>query len=133
MNEFNENLTVEDLNTETLGFLFMERLLAEQRALERRMTEFEFKHMMNNSMQQHRNQLFAETLLLATLLLRHAQENDPKLLEQATQRLQDIAKHAADTEPYLSMHETFWRDFIDVCGKTIKTRALKGAVNQKFD
>ncbi|MDK4563539.1 hypothetical protein QG053_00465 [Kingella kingae] len=44
MNEFNENLTVEDLNTETLGFLF-----------------------------------------------------------------------------------------IDVCGKTIKTRALKGAVNQKFD
>ncbi|SNB80092.1 Uncharacterised protein [Kingella negevensis] len=25
MNEFNENLTVEDLNTETLGFLFMEK------------------------------------------------------------------------------------------------------------
>lgn len=23
MNEFNENLTVEDLNTETLGFLFI--------------------------------------------------------------------------------------------------------------
>lgn len=133
MNEFNENLTADELDAEILGSLFIEKLLMEQQALERRMAEFEFRHMMDNSMQQHRNQLFAETLLLVTLLLRHAQENDPKLLEQATQRLQDIAKRAADSAPYLSMEDEYWQQFVDVCGKTIKTRALKGAINQKFE
>lgn len=129
MSEFDEHLPVEELNTETLGYLFIEKLLQEQQALARKMAEFEFKHMMNSTLQRHRNELFAETLLLAILLLRHAQEDTPELLEQATQRLQNIANRAADAEPYLSMDKAYWREFIEVCGQTIKARTLKGELN----
>lgn len=123
---------IDDVGAAELGQLFVQRLTDKIDAVLYRMNTLEIYASKQRQQQEQTNQVLSEALLLSLLLLRHAREGDEALLEQAEQRLHQLAKEAVSMDVFSSMPAHFWQDFLDVCGKRSDTRALKHQVKNRL-
>ena len=112
-------------DTADMGELFIQYLMQDMEKMSHEIENIDIRAEQRSTIQDRRNHLLGEALILSVLLLRHARSNDAELLDLAEQRLHSLVKQTGEFTTLVSMPNSFWLDFIEACGKTADTRFLK--------
>lgn len=114
-----------ELDAADVGQLFVEKLLDEIDSLRTELYEVRHVIRIEQTLQEKRNKLFGETMLLSVLLLRYIKDENESDLAAAETKLKQLIKEAEVFETQCSMSIEVWSELVEACGKMADTRVLK--------
>ena len=118
------------LDTADMGELWLRCLARDMEGMSREIDNIDIRVEQRHTIQDRRNHLLGEALILSVLLLRHARSNEPEVLDIAEQKLRNLIKQAGEFGTQVSMPNSFWQDLVEACGTMADTRFLKNKAKQ---